>query len=158
VPGSSDGWITAVTRYGDGLVGIGRQHDAADAGAGSPGSPIAAWTSPDGLTWQPATFASAPPGGELTLVANAGGHLVALGTDEDAASIAWGSDDGATWVKEPSAPDAGLDGREAQACTGGPCGPRTSVDGLAAGRGLLVAVGRTRLADGGTRAVVWTSP
>jgi hypothetical protein len=158
VPGSSNGWITAVTRYGDGLVGVGRQHDAPDAGAGNPGSPIAAWASSDGLTWQPATFASTPARGDLTLVADAGGHLVALGTGEEAESIAWGSDDGATWVQEPSAPDAGRDGREAQACTGGPCGPRTSVDGLAAGPGLLVAVGRTRLADGGTRAVVWTSP
>jgi hypothetical protein len=156
--GSSDGWIHAVVRYGDGLVGVGRQHDAPDAGAGEITAPIAAWTSPDGSTWTPASFASGPPPGELTLVASAGGHLVALGTDADVAPIAWGSDDGVTWTEEPSVPDAAREGPVADACAGGPCGPRTSVDGLAAGPGRLVAVGRTRLADGGTQAVVWTSP
>ncbi|MCU0483367.1 MAG: hypothetical protein MUC54_03720 [Chloroflexi bacterium] len=156
--GSSDGWLNVAVRYRDGLVGVGKQHDGPDAGAGSITAPIAAWSSPYGWTWTAASFASGPPPGELTLVANAGGHLVALGTDANMAPIAWGSDDGLTWSEEPSVPDAALEGPVADACTGGPCGYRTTVDGLAAGPGLLVAVGRTELADGGTRAVVWTSP
>jgi hypothetical protein len=161
VPGSSDGWIIAAVQYGDGLVGVGKLHDGPDAGAGSITAPIAAWTSADGSSWTTASSASGTPPGELTLVANAGGHLIALGTDGNMAPIAWGSDDGATWTEEPSIPDAAREGPVAHACTGGPCGYRTTVSGLAAGPGLLVAVGRTELGDGGnegTRAVVWTSP
>ena len=84
--------IIAITAVGSGFVAVGAENRAA-----------AAWHSPDGRSWQPATVAG---GGGVTLlsVAANGQRLVAFGQSPDPVSgaIAFISDDGGhTWSRAP---------------------------------------------------------
>jgi hypothetical protein len=119
---------------------------------GSPPSPLGAWTSADGLTWEPAAFESEPAVGGLGHVAWFEGNCVALGAS-GLDSVVWRSVDGTTWTRSTSAPDAGRDG-EAEGCAGGRC-PNTVINDMAAGPAGLVAVGGSTTATDDRSAVVW---
>lgn len=135
------------------MVGVGDRLVAVGFGlqgeAPSPAPPSAAWTSGDGLTWEPAVFESQPASGWLLHVAWSGDEYVALGLRQGA----WQSADGTAWVRSESSPDVERDGWEVR-CTP-VCGPNTSVSDLTAGPAGLVAVGESRMADETTRSVAW---
>jgi hypothetical protein len=90
----------------------------------------AAWTSSDGLTWEPATVDPQEPGTSMTTVAAVEDGFVAFGTasttggpDPDQIA-AWHSPDGLTWQRSDvtRAAKSGL-GAAVRALTDGPSGP-----------------------------------
>ena len=145
------GWMEDITASGGRFVGVGASPALGEAG--SPPSPARAWTSTDGRTWRQAVLRPAASGW-LHLVAAHGREYVALG-EGFGPTFAYRSSDGRTWTKLSSAPDTAREGRVATQCTGGPCGYRTEILGLADGPRGPVAVGRTELKSGAYRAVVW---
>lgn len=130
----SDGWILDVAQSTSGFIGVGRQHDPVGSGAGSPPPPIAAWVSPDGVSWVAASLGSKPPNGSLELVASGDRGILALGDTESGYSQ-WRSVDGATWS--------------------GSKGSLKELSDLAAIPGGFIAVGRETLASGKVRAAIW---
>jgi hypothetical protein len=146
------GFMEDVAGSDGGFVGVGT--GPSTGGAGSPPAPATAWTSTDGRTWLQSDLRPSALGW-LHLVAAHGSEYVALG-EGDGPTLAYRWADGLTWVEMSTAPDTTLEGRVAEACTGGPCAYRTMALGLADGPLGPIAVGRTDLKSGGYQAVVWT--
>jgi hypothetical protein len=123
--------------------------------------PVRAWTSPDALTWNRATFLPETGNDKLKQVVPYAGGYVALGTDYGD-PMSWRSDDGTVWIESSSVPDAAKD--QTSDCTGGPC-PNTYVTDLAAGDLGLVAVGENYVEVSTDddyylvyRSVIWIAP
>jgi len=136
-------WIADVLVDGDVLVAVGGD---AEEGIVVPSS--AAWTSSDGVTWEPAAIIDAV--GDLHKVVRWGAELIALDGVPQMRSV-----DGRTWNRGGPGPDIEGDGQFAGECVDGPCQFRTMLSDLAVGPAGPVAVGHTSLASGGSRSVVW---
>jgi photosystem II stability/assembly factor-like uncharacterized protein len=105
--GYDDAEMKAVTPFGDGFVAVGYDYEAT--------SLMAAWTSPDGITW---ARSPSPRGDEAAefgfmgadALTVADGRLYAVGTDFDAGRdeestqipAIWSSVDGVTWIPDVS--------------------------------------------------------
>lgn len=138
--------------------GTGRPHGIAIGGPadfvvvgrgaeGLDGAPAAAWTSPDGVTWQRATSGAALDDGLMQAVVAGKGGYVAVGRSGDGeTAAAWTSSDGMTWHRVPTT--EALKSRSAYAA-------HAEMDDLAATSTGLVAVGWNSDANGA--AVVWRS-
>jgi hypothetical protein len=114
---------------------------------GGLGSAAAAWTSPDGRTWTPASVQSPTVAGtaRMDAVAPAQGRLVAAGdvgsTVTPGRAEVWTSTDGQTWATSDDAPSFS----------------GATISGLAADASLVVAVGSVADADGRRSATTWSS-
>jgi hypothetical protein len=115
---------------------------------GHAGNDATAWTSSDGVTWEPATggdaFVEGPATGMTTVVAGPDGFLAggfAGALNQPGVPRFWGSPDGRAWSRLSS------DG----------AGPTGRVASIAAGPGGFVAVGTVGPVGHPTTSAVWTS-
>jgi hypothetical protein len=104
INGAGFGPMEAVTvTTGGKLVAVGSACDVSEARYECT---AAVWVSTDGGDWSrarhdPAVFASRTPGGKtaMTGIAAINETLIAVGTDNGTAAVAWISPDGASWVR-----------------------------------------------------------
>lgn len=139
VAGSSRGWFA-----------VGREDPACNVSCGLAPVRALAWTSSDGLYWTHVAGQESLEGGGMNAVSPYATSLVAAGAASGHGAI-WMSSEGLTWVRIPDEPV--FHGR-----TGPDPSAWAAILGVAAARGVVVAVGMDGPANGGGPSVrAWWS-